>query len=219
VIADAVASRDPAILDAQVSTKPLTGDGLRDAFSSPLRWSSVMPGIKLQLLGAVVALCAGVSLAWADDTATKSAPADDADANPPAGIVTAETVDRIVKVLEKAGFEVEVNKADSGAPLIESTDADNPFSVHFYDCTDGKQCGTIQFESGWNLKNGINAVTIEQWNSDKIWGQAYRDKDKDPWLSVSVDLRGGVTEANLLDVAKKWDGLMSQFADFIGWEK
>ena len=186
-----------------------------------------MRTIKMQLFGAVVALCAGVSLAWADDLQTakssdgaKSAAAlEDTDANPPAGIITAETVDRIVKALEKGGFEVEVNKADSGAPLIELTDADNPFSVHFYDCTDGKQCGTIQFESGWNMKNGVNAVTIEQWNSDKIWGQAYRDKDKDPWLAVTVDLRGGVTEANFLDVVKKWDGLMTEFADFIGWEK
>jgi hypothetical protein len=187
-----------------------------------------MPSIKKQLFGAVIALCAGVSLAWADDSQTgknvdsakssMAAAADDTDANPPAGIITAQTVDRIVKVLEQAGFEVEVNKSDSGAPLIESTDADNPFSVHFYDCTEGKQCGTIQFESGWNMKNGINAVTIEQWNSDKIWGQAYRDKDKDPWLAVTVDLRGGVTEANLLDVARKWKDLMAQFADFIGWK-
>ncbi len=175
-----------------------------------------MRTMKLQLFSIVVALAASVSLAWADDATSKAN--DDPDANPPAGIVTAETVDRIVKVLEKAGFEVEVNKADSGAPLIESTDASNPFSVHFYDCTDGKQCGTIQFESGWNLKNGINAVTIEQWNNDKIWGQAYRDKDKDPWLSVSVDLRGGVTEDNFLDVANKWKDLMPEFAKFIGWQ-
>ena len=38
-------------------------------------------------------------------------------------------MDRIVKALQKGGFEVEVNKADSGAPLIESTDAANPFDL------------------------------------------------------------------------------------------
>ena len=184
-----------------------------------------MRTMKMRLFGSIVALCAGASLAWADDSQTgkssdngKSAPAaEDTDANPPAGIITAETVDRIVKVLEKAGFEVEVNKSDSGAPLIESTDADNPFSVHFYDCTDGKQCGTIQFVSGWNMKNGVNAVTIEQWNGDKIWGQAYRDKDKDPWLAVTVDLRGGVTEANFDDIVAKWADLLDTYAKFIGW--
>src|SRR5665213_1667546 len=141
------------------------------------------------------------------------------DANPPDGIITAQTPDRIVKALEKGGFEVEVNKADSGAPLIESTDADNPFSVHFYDCTDGKDCGTIQFVSGWNMKSGISSVTIDQWNSDKIWGQAYRDKDKDPWLAVTVDLRGGVTEANFDDIVGKWADLLDQFAKYIGWTK
>jgi hypothetical protein len=187
-----------------------------------------MSTARIRFFAAVVALCAGASLAWAGDSepskgsdngkSASTATADDTDSNPPPGIITAETVDRIVAALEKAGFEVEVNKADSGAPLIESTDADNPFAVHFYDCTDGKQCGTIQLVSGWNMKNGVNAVTVEQWNSDKIWGQAYRDKDKDPWIAVTVDLRGGVTEANLVNVAERWKDLMGEFADFIGWK-
>ena len=189
------------------------------------------------ILGAILLISGGLATAaWADDSAlskgfsggqqlaansssgSSSSQSNDDDANPPDGIITAVTVDRIVKALEKGGFEVEVNKADSGAPLIESTDADNPFSIHFYDCTDGKDCGTIQFVSGWNLKNGISSVTIEQWNSDKIWGQAYRDKDKDPWLAMTVDLRGGVTGANFDDVVSKWSDLLDEFAKFIGWD-
>jgi hypothetical protein len=184
----------------------------------------------IQFFSAALLLSAGLATAaWADDStlakgfsggAGASSVSDDSDdANPPDGIITASTVPRIVKALQKGGFEVEVNKADSGAPLIESTDADNPFSVHFYDCDDnGKDCGTIQFVSGWNMKNGIDAVTIEQWNSDKIWGQAYRDKDKDPWIAVTVDLRGGVTEANFDDVVDKWADLLDKFSKFIGWD-
>jgi hypothetical protein len=185
----------------------------------------------MQFLGALLLIAGGLpTAASANDSglakgfiggnaraAASDAPSGDDDSDPPDGIITAQTPDRIVKALENGGFEVEMSKADNGSPLIESTDADNPFSVHFYDCTDGKDCGTIQFVSGWNMKSGISAVTIEQWNSDKIWGQAYRDKDKDPWLAVTVDLRGGVTEANFDDVVGKWADLLDQFAKYIGW--
>jgi len=185
----------------------------------------------MQFFGAALLIAGGLTTAAAakdaglakgfaggSQTTASSAQSDDDDTNAPPGIITASTTDRIVKALKKGGFEVELNKADSGAPLIESTDANNPFSIHFYDCTDGKNCGTIQFVNGWKMKNGISAVTIEQWNSDKIWGQAYRDKDKDPWLAVTMDLRGGVTEANFDDVVSKWADLLQTFAKFIGWD-
>jgi hypothetical protein len=133
------------------------------------------------------------------------------------GMVTGSTIDLIVTSLEKAGFEVELTETDDGKPKIESTDKETPFAVHFYGCTDGKDCGYIQFVNGWDMKSGVSAVKIEQWNADQIWGQAYRDKDRDPWVAMTVNLRGGVSVENFDDTVEWWANTIDEFSKHIGW--
>ena len=170
---------------------------------------------KLALIaGAAVLLASGP--AFADDYAEFNKPGA-VDSKVADGLITASRIDLIVAALEKAGFEVEVNKDSEGAPKISSTDKDQPFTVYFYDCTEGVDCGYIQFRNGWNMKNGTTAVTIDQWNSENNWGQAYRDSDKDPWVSVTVNLRGGVTQENFADTVEWWAKVMKDFEDHIGW--
>jgi len=181
-----------------------------------------MKTLNLGLLG-VAALIAGglASPALAEDAASpqggdKAAVVADAGA---AGLVTASSIDMIVAALEKANFEVEVTEDDSGRPRIESTDKEAPFSIHFYGCTDGEDCGYIQFVNGWDMKNGVSSVKVEQWNSDQVWGQAYRDKDRDPWLAMTVNLRGGVTVENFDDTVEWWSSILGDFSKHIGWDE
>jgi hypothetical protein len=159
-----------------------------------------------------------VALAADDDYAEYNKPGD-IDAKVPDDMITASRIGMIVKSLEKAGFEVEVNKDSAGAPRIASTDKEQPFTISFYGCTDGVDCGYIQFLNGWNMKNGVTAVTIEQWNADQVWGQAFRDDEKDPWVGMTVNLRGGVTQANFDDTVEWWAKILQDFQDHIGWDK
>jgi hypothetical protein len=175
----------------------------------------INPGI----FGAAALIAGGLiaSGALAEDTATPGRMTTDT--QPAGDMVTGSTIDKIVASLEKAGFEVEVTETDDGKPKIESTDKESPFSVHFYGCTDGKECGYIQFVNGWDMKSGVSAVKVEQWNSDQIWGQAYRDKDRDPWVAMTVNLRGGVTVENFDDTVKWWSDTLDEFSKHIGWEE
>ena len=170
------------------------------------------------LAGATLIATAGLVLAEDDPYAEYNKPGA-IDSKVPDDLITGSRIGLIVQALEDAGFEVEVNKDSNGAPRIASTDKEQPFSVHFYGCTDGVDCGYIQFLNGWNTTNGVTAVQIEQWNSDQVWGQAFRDEEKDPWLGLTVNLRGGVTQANFEDTVEWWAKMLQDFQDHIGWDK
>ncbi|HVY21354.1 MAG TPA: YbjN domain-containing protein [Bauldia sp.] len=178
-----------------------------------------MRNAALMLAAAVLIAGAGAALAEDDDQYAEFNKPGAIDSKVAPDLITGSRIGMIVAALQKAGFEVEVNKTDSGVPRIDSTNKEQPFSVHFYGCTDGEDCGYIQFLNGWNMKNGVTAVEIEQWNTDQVWGQAFRDEEKDPWVGVTVNLRGGVTQANFDDTVEWWARVLQDFQDHIGWDK
>jgi hypothetical protein len=133
-------------------------------------------------------------------------------------LIDGSSFDEMIASFERNGLSVELTEDDQGAPQLKSTDKSEPFSVYFYSCTDGEACGFIQFSTGWNMENGITLAKIEEWNSTKVWGQAYRDEDKDPWLSMAINLKGGVTVENFDDTVDWWKFILREFETHIGWE-
>jgi hypothetical protein len=135
-------------------------------------------------------------------------------------ILSEASPDAIVDALEQAGYEVEIVKDDDGDPKINSTDKSQPFGVHFYDCDDEHEhCHYVQITQGWNLKKGITLDKIDKWNSDNVWGQAYRDDEKDPWLALVINFDGGVTP-EYLNVMIDWWGIIEEdYEKAIGWDK
>jgi hypothetical protein len=133
-------------------------------------------------------------------------------------LIDGSSFDEMIASFDRNGLSVELTEDDQGAPQLKSTDKGEPFSVYFYSCTDGEACGFIQFSTGWNMENGITLAKIEEWNSTKVWGQAYRDEDKDPWLSMAVNLKGGVTVENFDDTVDWWKFILREFETHIGWD-
>lgn len=132
-------------------------------------------------------------------------------------LIDGSSFDAMIASFERNGLEVELTEDSGGMPMLKSTDKDEPFSVYFYSCTDGKDCGFAQFSTGWNMEDGVTLAKIEEWNSTKVWGQAYRDDDKNPWLSMPVNLKGGVTVENFDDTVDWWKFILREFEDHIGW--
>jgi len=155
--------------------------------------------------------------------ATPAAQAQSAKKSSAAGgnseIITGSSFEAILASLQRAGFMVELSKDSDGDPMIESTDNDDLFLVYFYECVDGKDCGYMQFREGWDLKNGTSVDVIEKWNEDRVWGRAWLDSDDDPWIDMTVNLRGGITAANLDDSASWWWSVLRDFEDHIGFNK
>lgn len=134
-------------------------------------------------------------------------------------LVTASDYDAILTALEDNDFEGELLKDSDGDPLIKSTDKDEPFSIHFYGCKEHKNCKFIQFTAGWDLKDGITLQKLADWNSSKVWGQAYRDENKDPWIGLAVNFVGGLPMENLDDMVGWWRSILRSYEKHIGWTK
>jgi hypothetical protein len=134
-------------------------------------------------------------------------------------LIDGSTFDLILASFARNGFDVELTEDSEGEPLIKSTRSGEPFSVYFYSCSDNTDCGFIQFTTGWNMENGITLAKVDEWNATKVWGQAFRDDDKDPWLSMAVNHKGGVTVENFDDTVDWWKVVLREFEKHIGWDE
>lgn len=184
---------------------------------------------KLAMLAVVAAVAGALATSAMAQTKSKSQFGDDEEQSSGAAetggggassggdLVTGSSFDLIMASLQRNGFATELTTDSGGDPLIQSTDKDKPFSIQFYSCTENKDCQFVQFIKGWNMDDGITLAKIEEWNSSKVWGKAYRDDEKDPWLTMSVNLFGGVTIDNFDDTVDWWRVIVNQFEEHIGW--
>jgi hypothetical protein len=176
-------------------------------------------GLRLLAAAAIAGALATGAIAQQRNQFNDTEAESSGDSAPAGGVqlITGSTFDEMIASFKRNGFTVEMTEDSDGQPVLKSTDKNEPFSVYFYSCTEGKDCGFVQFSTGWNMDNGITLAKIEEWNSTKVWGQAYRDEDKDPWLSMAVNLKGGVTVENFDDTVDWWKFILREFETHIGW--
>ena len=109
-----------------------------------------------------------------------------------------------------------VVKADTdGDPLIEAQISENnKFSVYFYNCTEHKDCTTLQFYAGYT-DSKMDASKLNEWNRTKRFGRAYIDNVGDPVVEMDIDMTGGMPSALFADNYRFWKILMKDFPAFI----
>jgi Putative bacterial sensory transduction regulator len=132
--------------------------------------------------------------------------------------VVAENPQAIADLLKDIGYRAELTKDDTGDPKIESAAAGASFSIYFYGCTDGKDCSSIQFSSGFDLDNALNLSSVNDWNTRKRYGKVYTDDDGDPYIELDINLAGGgISEDSFRDSLESWERLLSDFQEHIDW--
>jgi hypothetical protein len=136
-----------------------------------------------------------------------------------AAMVRAQDPQSLVAVLQKAGYAAELTKDKTGDPMIKSASSGTHFTIFFDNCTDHKDCETVQFYAGYHLdKNPVGVDKINDWNRTMRFGRAYLDDTKDPNLEMDVDLDvGGLSEALFKDNLDVWTETMSRFEKHVGW--
>ncbi|HLL32087.1 MAG TPA: YbjN domain-containing protein, partial [Allosphingosinicella sp.] len=107
-----------------------------------------------------------------------------------------------------------------GDPMITSGVSGTTFQIFFYNCRDHKQCATVQFHSGYDLKESIGLERINEWNRSQRFGRAYLDKENDPILEMDVDLDdGGISQPLFIDNMEFWASVLAKFEQHIGYRK
>jgi len=98
----------------------------------------------------------------------------------------------------------------TGDPKITGRTEGIAYSVWFYGCSDGRNCKSIQFSSGW-VSDRVSLRDVNRWNKTKRFGKAYLDDDDDPILEMNVTLDGGVSRSNLDDAFDWWKVVLVAF--------
>ena len=136
----------------------------------------------------------------------------------PAQTVTATDPNTVVQALQAGGYAARLTRDEYGNPQIDSASSGSNFSVFFFDCTDGRDCGAIQFHASYEL-DPPPADRMAEWNRTKRYARGFISQDN--WATAEMDVLiepGGISRELFLDNLELWTTLMSQFEEHIGWE-
>ncbi len=132
--------------------------------------------------------------------------------------VTATDENAILQAMQDFGLVATMGTDNSGDPKISSRVSSTKFKVYFYGCTDNTQCTSIQFGAGYDLKSGISALKVNEWNAKKRFAKAYIDDEGDPFLEMDINTDfDGIGIKNFEDSMDLWRSLVEDFEEFIDW--
>lgn len=136
-----------------------------------------------------------------------------------AELIDAKSPAKIATLIESQGWQTELDGKSGEAPVIKATRNGELFAVGFMNCTDGKNCKTLQFFIGFTDAKQVPLEKINEWNRDKRFARAYRDDEGDPVLAMDIDLDfGGLPRENVGELFNTWTGLMSSYRAFVRGE-
>lgn len=137
-----------------------------------------------------------------------------------AAMVKAQDPQSLVQAMQDAGYAAKLGTDKVGDPMITSGVAGTTFQVFFYNCTDHKNCATVQFHSGYDLNREVPLTQINEWNRTQRFGRAFLDKENDPILEMDVDLDdGGLSALLFIDNLEFWASVLPKFEQHIGFRK
>jgi len=132
---------------------------------------------------------------------------------PAAAQTVTATPSSIAAALQRAGLSAKINAPDDGsAPYIESTTNGTAFAVFLLNCTNGKNCSTVQFFAGFP-DNKATLSSINQWNTDNRFGRAYISDKGSARVEMDVDLdaAGGMSAALFADNLSVWVAVVAKY--------
>ncbi len=132
-----------------------------------------------------------------------------------------ETIDatapaRILAVVQGYG-EATLATDNLGDPLIKGRIGEKGYNLFFYDCDEGRACKSLTFAATWEADD-LTDEKMAGWNREKRFGKAYLDQDGNATVEMSVNLHGGVTQANFDGTIDWWRLVLDEFADYFDLE-
>ena len=135
-----------------------------------------------------------------------------------AQMVRAQDPQSLVRALQDAGYAAKLGTDRVGDPMITSGVAGTNFQIFFYNCTEHRNCATVQFHSGYDLRVPVDLPKLNEWNRTKRFARAFLDKENDPILEMDVDLDdGGLSPALFIDNIEFWASILGDFERYIGY--
>ncbi|MBR9764364.1 MAG: YbjN domain-containing protein [Rhodobacteraceae bacterium] len=134
-----------------------------------------------------------------------------------AGLVSAADPEGMVQVLQDLGYRASLEADGVGDPMIRSASSGTGFNIYFYGCVDNAGCDSIMFSSGFDLAEGMELATINDWNQDSVVAGAYLDDEGDPYLQSYILTRSGIPTEVFEYALGEWEYALGDFLEFIDW--
>jgi putative sensory transduction regulator len=128
----------------------------------------------------------------------------------------------IIRHLEQEGYRAKLAKDDEGDPIIESATGGSDFTITFDDCNERRLCESLTFSIAYRFEgtNDASLETINRWNANERFGQAYLDQKGNTALDMSVLMFEGMLPRKAFQVNfDKWESTLGEFEHHIGWIK
>jgi hypothetical protein len=129
----------------------------------------------------------------------------------------ASDLERVINILQDMGYRASTDNS-STPPAIDSKFAGINSRIQVLNCDEGttNNCGMLRFHAGFDLTDGLELKSVNDWNLDKYFGRAYLDAENDPHVDVVVSLVG-VDDDNIKDLVEWWEIVISDFKEHINW--
>ena len=123
----------------------------------------------------------------------------------------------VVEALRSAGYPAQIGD-EGGNPKIDTIAGSTSFIVYFLDCTNGRDCRSMQFHSSYDTP-APPLETINRWNRDTRYARAYVLPDGNPALEMDLGLDNdsGMSRRLFLAHLGRYVFLLPQFERLIGW--
>ena len=133
-----------------------------------------------------------------------------------AELINASNPATIKAIVESQGWPATLVSKPGDDPYIESNRNGLKFLVLFMNCTEGRNCKTLQYYMGFSDAKQVPLEKFNQWNKEKRFARAYRDDEGDPVLEMDVDVDfNGIPRENIGETFNTWSSLMDTFREFI----
>lgn len=133
-----------------------------------------------------------------------------------AELVNAKNPATIKAILESQGWPATLVSKPGEDPYLESNRNGLKFVVLFMNCTENKNCKTLQYYMGFSDAKNVALDRFNEWNRTKRFARAYRDEEGDPVLEMDVDVDfAGIPRENVGETFNTWASLMDSFREFI----
>ena len=133
-----------------------------------------------------------------------------------AELVDATDPDGLITTIQDLGYRAKLDSDGAGDPMILSSVGGTDFSIYFYGCKGANvACKSLLYKVGYDLSDGTTLEVINNWNETSLFGRAYMDDENDPWLELSVNMDGGVSQMNFEDTFDWWEVIVGRFETHI----
>ena len=131
-----------------------------------------------------------------------------------AQMISARNPKAVADLLQQKGYRAELTEIQ-GEPAIKSGAGGASFTVFFNNCTNGANCTTIAFFTGFTDLDSTHAK-LNEWNRVNRFARAYLDSENDPVLAMDVDLdHDGIPAANFNEYLEIWASLMPKYLNYL----